>query len=217
VLLDFIQSQGRISINDVVIAGVIMIFALMFHNVLQAWVAMKLGDRTPANSGSLSFDPQRQLNGMGTGLLLILGLGWPNMVPINGRNYKGKGRGEAWAWYAGPLAYLIIAFVCIFITVLCFKLNAIAVGNSFRYTAGIAMFHAVINLFPVYPLDGAKAALAWGNRDVRKLVQQIYGFGLLGFIAVFFILGSLGIINAIQAPFFAIFAGISEAVLGIFF
>ncbi len=214
-LLDFLQSGGRISINDVVIAGVIMIFALMFHNVLQAWVAMKLGDRTPANSGSLSFDPQRQLNAMGTGLLLVLGLGWPNQVPINGRNYKGKR--EALAWYAGPLAYLIVAFVCIFIAVLCTKLNAVSVSRSFVYTAGIAIFHAVINLFPVYPLDGAKAALAWGNRDVRKLVEQIYGFGFMGFIVVFFIIGSLGIINAIERPFFAIFYQISEAVLGIFF
>lgn len=216
-LLDFLQSGGRISINDVVIAGVIMIFALMFHNVLQAWVAMKLGDRTPANSGYLSFDPQQQLNGMGVGLLVVLGLGWPNMININGRNYKGKGRGEALAWYAGPLAYLIVAFVCIFIAVLCSKLNAVAVSRSFWYTASIAIFHAVINLFPVYPLDGAKAALAWGNREVRKLVQQIYGFGLIGFIAVFFILGSLGVITAIERPIFAIFGGISEAILGIFF
>lgn len=204
-----------VTINDAVIAGVIMVFALMFHNVLQAWIAMKLGDRTPANSGSLSFDPQRQLNAMGTGLLLVLGLGWPNMVPINSRNYKGKGKGEALAWYAGPLAYLIIAFVCIFISVLCSKLNADAVSRSFWYVASIAIFHAVINLFPVYPLDGAKAALAWGNRDVRKVIQQIYGFGIMGFMVIFFLLG--GIMRAIEAPFFTLFFSVSEAILGIFF
>lgn len=208
-------SSGRVTINDIVIAGVIMVFALMFHNVLQAWVAMRLGDRTPANSGFLSFDPQRQLNAMGVGLMFIFGLGWPNMVNINGRNYKGKR--EAIAWYAGPVAYLIIAFLCMFISVLCIYLGAIPVARSFQLACGYAISHAVINLFPVYPLDGAKAALAWGNREVRQLVQQIYGYGFMGFFVIFMVLSYTGILGAIQAPFFMLFRGVSQAILGVFF
>ena len=214
-LLQFLQSQGRMSINDLVIGVVIMIFALMFHNVLQAWVAKRLGDHSPAHLGYLSFDPQRHLNAMGVGLMVVLGLGWPNMVPINGRNYKGKR--EAIAWYAGPVAYLIVAFVCIFIAVLARYLNAFPVSGSFQFAATYAVYHAVINLFPVYPLDGAKAALAWGNRDVRRLVEQIYGYGFIGFIVIFYLLSFTGILGGISGFFTGLFWQISQGVLGIFF
>ena len=55
--------------------------------------------------------------------------------------------------------------------------------------------------FPVFPLDGAKAVLAWGDPSLRRLVQQIQGFGPFGFIIFFFILSTLGVTGALQQFF----------------
>ena len=59
----------------------------------------------------------------------------------------------------------------------------------------------MINLFPVFPLDGAKAALAWGSAEVRRFIQQIASYGIIGFIVVFLLLSYTGILGALQGLF----------------
>ena len=44
-------------------------------------------------------------------LLFVLGFGWPRRVPVNSRNYRGRGRQEAIVWYSGPASYLLVGFV----------------------------------------------------------------------------------------------------------
>ena len=199
-----------------VISAIVMIIALIFHNVLQSWVASKLGDQNPRFSGFMRFDPQQQLEPIGVLFLFLLGFGWPKMISTNSRNYRGRGRQEALVWYAGPLAYLVIAFL----SVLTGTLILAAGGNAQLYQAFLvagsyAVLHAVINLFPVYPLDGAKAALAWGNADVRRLVQQVASWGLIGFIVIFFVLSYSGILGRLQFFFLSIFRSIIGMIPGL--
>ena len=73
----------------------------------------------------------------------------------------------------------------------------------------------MINLFPVYPLDGAKAALAWGNADVRRLVQQVASWGLIGFIVVFMVLSYTGIIGRLQGFFLGVFQSVIGLIPGL--
>jgi len=177
-------------LNDpttLVVSAIVMVFALMFHNVFQTWVAARLGDMRPRLAGFGQFEPQRQLEPMGVVLLFLLGFGWPRMVPIEGRNYGGRGRREALAWYAGPLAYLIVGFACVLAGSVFLAAGSPELYRSFLVAASYAVLHAVINLFPVFPLDGAMAALAWGNRSVRSFIQQIRQFGILGFLQGFFL------------------------------
>lgn len=213
-LLNYLQ--GFYSPTDLVIVSIVMIFALMVHNVTQAWVASKYGDASPRFAGFLNLDPQQHLEPMGVALLFILGFGWPKQVPVNSRNYSGRGRSEALVWYSGPLAYLAVAFACVVIGFVFATLGSPPLFRSFGLAASVAILHAVINLFPVFPLDGAKAALAWGNADVRRLVQQIASFGLLGFIIVFMLLGALGITSGLQRFFFNLFVNIVASIAGLF-
>lgn len=190
--------QGGYNTTDLIIVGIVMIFALVFHNVTQAWVASRYGDANPRFAGFMSFDFQRQLEPMGVLFLFLLGFGWPRQIPTNSRNYRGRGKQEAWVWYSGPLAYLIVAFVATLAAAIFAAVGSPILARSFIFASGTAILHAVINLFPVFPLDGAKAALAWGNPDVRRFVQQIASFGILGFILVFFVLGALGVTGTLQ-------------------
>ncbi|MEM6428197.1 MAG: site-2 protease family protein [Deinococcota bacterium] len=211
-ILDYLR--GRYSPSDVVIVAIIMIFALMFHNVVQAWVAAKLGDASPKFSGYLNFDPPQHLEPIGVVLLFIFGLGWPKQVPVNSRNYPGRGRKEALVWYSGPAAYLLVAFVCVLLAVIVLGFNSPQLANSFIAASSVAIYHAVLNLIPVYPLDGAKAAIAWGNADVRRLVRQVASYGFIGFIVVFMLLSYTGIIRALEAFFFNLLVRIVGFLVG---
>src|SRR5690606_29735157 len=70
------------------------------------------------------------------------------------------------------------------------SMQSIELFVAFRAAASFAVLHAVINVFPLLPLDGGRAALPWGNPDVRRFVMQIAQFGSLG-LMVFFLLLSI--------------------------
>lgn len=194
--------------TTLVISAIVMVFALMFHNVFQTYVARRLGDARPKLAGFDKFEPQTHLEPLGIGLLLLLGFGWPKQVPISSRNYPGRGRAEAWAWYAGPGAYLIVGFASVLIGSIFLASGSPELYRAFVVAASYAVLHAVINLFPVFPLDGAMAALAWGDMSVRNFVRRLQGYGLLGFLVVFLVLSYTGVIGALQGFFLTIFQSI---------
>ena len=199
-----------------VIASIVMLMALIFHNIAQAWMASRFGDATPRYQGFMAFDPKTHLEPLGVLFLFILGFGWTRQVPVNSRNYGGKGRQEALVWYTGPLAYLLVATVAYVVAFTFLRLESPLLASAFAVTGDVAILHAVINLFPVYPLDGARAALAWGNRNVRQLVQQIAQFGVLGFIRVFMVLSFTGVTGAIMGFFRGLIIGGLSAIFGLF-
>ncbi len=199
-ILDYLL-RGTYSANDLIIVAIVMIFAFVFHNYFQAWIASRYGDSSPRFAGFLSFDLQQHLEPIGVVFLFLLGFGWPKAIPTNSRNYKGRGQQEAIVWYSGPVAYLIVAFAATLLAAIIAALGSTILARSFILASSTAIIHAVINLFPVFPLDGAKAALAWGNADVRRVVQQIASYGFIGFIVIFLLLSYTGILGGLQALF----------------
>ena len=198
-----------------VIAGIVMIAALMIHNIVQTWVASRFGDNSARFSGFMGFEPQQHLEPFGVIFLFLLGFGWPKAIPVQSRNYRDRGRSESIVWYSGPAAYLGIAFLSYLAAVVFLRLGGPDVGRGFAVAGDLAILHAVINLFPVYPLDGARAALAWGNRDVRQLVQKIADFGILGFIVIFMLLSFTGITGAIMGFFRSVIFSILDLIPGL--
>lgn len=207
--------QGFYDTTDLIIVAIVMIFALVFHNVVQTWVASRYGDASPRFSGFNSFDPQQHLEPFGVMLLFILGFGWPKAVPVNSRNFGGRGRKEAIVWYSGPAAYLLIALGSVIVAIIFAALSSPALARSFQLAAIVAIRHAVINLFPVFPLDGARAALAWGNMDVRRFIQQIASYGPIGFIVVFMVLSYTGVLRVLENFFFRIIITIISLIPGL--
>jgi Zn-dependent protease len=198
-----------------IISALVMVFALIFHNVTQSFVAARLGDSSPRFSGFMAFEPQRHLDPFGVLFLFLLGFGWPNAVPVNSRNYRGRGRQEAWVWLSGIGAYLLVAFVSLAIAVGFASARQAHMYQAFSVAASYAILHAVVNIFPVLPLDMAHAALAWGNPDVRRVIQQIASFGVLGFMVFFFVLSLLGVIGGLVHIFFQLFQSIILTITGL--
>lgn len=206
--------KGPDFITMFLIVGIVMIIALIFHNVFQVWVAKKLGDPSPQNLGYGKFDPQVHLEPIGVILLLVFGLGWPKQILLNNRNLKGKK--EALVWYSGPLAYLIVAFLATAASLIFFKLGKTTLQNSFALASTYAIMHAVINILPVYPLDGAKAALVWGNNDVRRVIRQVESWGLIGFMGAVMLLQFSGLTSMLTRFFNTIIFKILSPLLNLF-
>lgn len=202
-------------LTTIVIAFIVMVMALIFHNMVQAWVANRLGDPSPRLAGFLAFDPGRQLDPIGVGFLLLLGFGWPRTVPVNSRNYPRRGRTEAWVWLSGIGAYLVVSFLSFLVAAVFSSLGSPALVAAFQMAASVAMLHAVINIFPVLPLDGGRAALASGNADVRRFIMQIAQFGVLGFMVFFLVLSMTGVIGAIMGFFARLFFRLIRLIPGL--
>jgi Zn-dependent protease len=198
-----------------VISSIVLIMALIFHNMAQSWVASRYGDNSARLSGYMSFDPQQQLEPFGVLFLFLLGFGWPRAIPVNGRNLRGRGRQEAIVWYSGPATYLAVAAACYLLTLIFVRVGSLELARAFRVAGDFAILHAVINLFPVFPLDGARAALAWGGPGVRRVISQIASYGVLGFIVVFFVLSATGITGAIMGFFRGLILGLLRLIPGL--
>ena len=185
------------NLTVLVIASIVMIAALIFHNIFQTFIAARLGDHSPRLAGFGAFEPTRHLAGFGVLLLMVLGFGWPRQIPVNSRNYRR--RQEALVWYAGPVAYLIVAFFSYVIALLLFRYGGGDAALGFTAAGQVAILHATINLFPVLPLDGGHGALALGNASVRRFIMQVAGFGTLGFIVLFLLLSLSGVLGRLMS------------------
>lgn len=178
------------------ICAIIMIMALIIHNIVQAYVASRLGDNSARFAGFMRFEPQQHLDPFGVIMLFIFGFGWSRMIPTNSRNYRGRGRQEVWVWYAGPITFFVIGFICYLAAVIAYKAGQTQLGQAFEASGGYSVLHAALHLFPVYPLDGAKAAMIWGNNDLRRLIQQLASFPY-SFLLIFLVLSLLGVTDAV--------------------
>ena len=113
----FIQLLGQ---NPLVylIALAAILFALVLHNITQAFVAQSFGDSTARQRGFTSTEPQRHLNSFSLVYAALLGFGIPNQIPVMTRNIRGRGGPEALVWLAGPLGMIAFAFVLLVVSAL---------------------------------------------------------------------------------------------------
>ncbi len=170
-------------------------FGLVVHNLVQAWLADRYGDTLPRRMGFLTVDAKTHLDPLGVLFLVLFGFGWPKSVPfrLNGK----KGLIVA---LAGPLGFLLAGFVYLLLAAILprsYGLSQIAFG--LQVAAATMVIEAAVFLFPVPPLDGARAVYAAGSYESRRMMDRLASYGPLGFIAIFLILSYTGVLGAIQA------------------
>ncbi|GAA6755841.1 membrane protein [Thermus sp. 2.9] len=171
-----------------VLAFLLGALGLMLHNLFQAWLAHRYGEVAPRRYGFLSLDPRVHLEPLGLVLLVLLGFGWPRFVPTGLPGRKG-----AWVALMGPLGFFVAAFLYGLLA----RFLPYPFGEGFMVGEQLMLLHAAIYLFPVPPLDGAKALYAVGGPEARRFLDQLAGYGPLGFILVFLVLSYTGVTGAV--------------------
>ncbi len=105
-------------ILDPVIFIVLLIMAVILHEVSHGLVARRLGDRTAADAGRLTLNPIPHIDPFGSVLLpAMLALsgapvfGWAKPVPVNPRVFSRPTEGMALTALAGPVSNLVLALI----------------------------------------------------------------------------------------------------------
>jgi len=166
------------------VAFALAALGLVLHNLFQAYLADRYGETAPRRYGFLSLDLRVHLEPLGLVLLLLLGFGWPRFVPTNLPGRKG-----AMVALMGPLGFFFAAFLYGLLA----RFLPYPFGEGLLVAQRLMLLHAAIYLFPVPPLDGAKALYAAGGLEARRFLDQIAALGPLGFILIFLVLSFAGV------------------------
>jgi Zn-dependent protease len=166
------------------VAFALAALGLVLHNLFQAYLADRYGETAPRRYGFLSLDLRVHLEPLGLVLLLLLGFGWPRFVPSNLPGRKG-----AMVALMGPLGFFFAAFLYGLLA----RFLPYPFGEGLLVAQRLMLLHAAIYLFPVPPLDGAKALYAVGGLEARRFLDQIAALGPLGFILIFLVLSYAGV------------------------
>lgn len=145
-----------------VIPGILI--GLTIHEYAHAFVADRLGDKTPKFQGRLTLNPLVHIDIVGFIMILLVGFGWAKPVETNPSAYRNGYKDDLKVSIAGPMANLIVAFIFTFITVFFYKFT---IGNNLiLYTivniiikmllqvVSINCMLFVFNLIPIPGLDG---------------------------------------------------------------
>ena len=174
------------------VAFALAALGLVLHNLFQAYLADRYGETAPRRYGFLSLDLRVHLEPLGLVLLLLLGFGWPRFVPTNLPGRKG-----AMVALMGPLGFFFAAFLYGLLA----RFLPYPFGEGLLVAQRLMLLHAAIYLFPVPPLDGAKALYAVGGFEARRFLDQIAALGPLGFILIFLVLSFAGVTASVVQGF----------------
>lgn len=162
--------------------------AIVLHEVSHGWVAYLLGDPTAKNAGRLSLNPIKHIDPVGTLLLpaiLLLAsggraaFGYAKPVPVNPRYFGNHRNGMFLVGIAGPTTNLILAFLS-GMGVRLVGANGVA-GYILFYFALVNLTLLFFNLIPIPPLDGSRVIpLFLSDRGLRTYYEvERYGFVIL--------------------------------------
>jgi Zn-dependent protease len=178
----------------------------VLHNVAQALIASQVGDGTAKLRGFASTEPQVHMDAFSLIWLAIFGFGIPRTIPL--RMYGKKGQ-EAFVWLSGPLFMLIWAFVLLLVGTALTRFGGEAVtslASGLYLGAGQSISLAVVFLFPIPPLDGARALAAVGTPEIRRSLanlEQWMSRTPFSFFLIFLVLSFTGILGFVTRPIVA--------------
>jgi Zn-dependent protease len=179
---------STIKILQIVLRIPAILVAFTFHEYAHAWVADKLGDKTPKFQGRLTLNPLVHIDIIGFVMILIANFGWAKPVQTNPSSYKNYYRDDLKVSIAGPIANLLVAIVFALITGLALKLIG-AVGGALTLVNIILMILDNIiyinimlfffNMLPIPGMDGFHVFRDLFPSKFHRFEEKIYRYQML--------------------------------------
>ncbi|MCW6094340.1 site-2 protease family protein [Clostridium sporogenes] len=166
-----------------------ILVGLTVHEFAHAYVADKLGDKTPKFQGRLTLNPFSHIDIIGFVMILLIGFGWAKPVQINPSALKRGYKDEIKVSVAGVTANVITAFLFALLTAFLLKLNLVnfgditslggIVGLILNYIVRINCMLAIFNLMPIPGLDGFDILRDLWPKTFYKISDVIYRYQMI--------------------------------------
>ncbi|MBV1776544.1 site-2 protease family protein [Burkholderiaceae bacterium DAT-1] len=208
------------AIEKLLILALPIIFAITMQQAVQAYVANYFGDRTPAMSGRLTFNPAKHIDIVGTlvvpAICIMLGgilFGWAKPVPIDFRNLRNPKKSIIWIEAAGPLACLAMAILW----TLMLKASTYMGGNAYQVPLSLMseagmqvnVVLMVLNLIPIPPLAGGRILIAWLPTHLALKLAKLEPWGMILVV----VLMMLHILQIVMVPIIIVLLTLLKALV----
>lgn len=179
-----------------------ILVGLTFHEYAHAYVADRLGDKTPRFQGRLTLNPLVHIDPIGFLMILIVGFGWAKPVQVNPSAFKKYYKDDLKVSLAGPVANLIVALVSALLLNIFFKFMGGNNGYSsiqwiismmLGLSVSINCTLFVLNLIPIPGFDGFHILRDLFPKFFYNFAEQVYKYQFIIMI-VFLVTPLAGII-----------------------
>ena len=176
------------NIISILIIAVIVMSAIIFHEVAHGWVANQCGDPTAKEQGRLSLNPLKHIDPIGTvlipGVLIYLRFigvqtfvfGWAKPVPVNFLRLRRPKTDMIWVGMAGPFVNVVMAIsFSLLIHIPMFE----KYGDVTALAVFVNLLLAVFNMIPIPPLDGSRLVMGLLPAALGRIYGQLERYGIL--------------------------------------
>ncbi len=177
-------------LDVILLITIVVVPAIVLHEVAHGLSAYWLGDPTAKNQGRLTINPIKHIDPVGSiivpgalflahyfGLTRSLMLfGWAKPVPVNFRNLRPQRLGMALVAIAGPLTNIILAFIFSRLYIWPALSNA---TNVCAWGVMLNLTLAVFNMVPIPPLDGSRVVTSLLPGQLAYYYSRLEPFGII--------------------------------------
>lgn len=163
----------------------VVLMSLTIHEYSHGYIAHIFGDDTAKSRGRLSFNPLRHLDPLGVLCFYFVGFGWAKPVPVDWRNFQNPRKDMMIVSAAGPLSNLALAVVCGFVLRVISPEQSFYLFAFFCFAVYINVALAIINLIPVFPLDGSSIVKGLVPQHVAARLTSLDRYGAFFLLGIF--------------------------------
>jgi len=190
-----------------------VIGSIVLHELAHGWTAIRLGDRTPIETGHMTWNPLVHLGTFSMIVFVLFGIAWGAM-PVDPSRVRGR-YGDVLVTLAGPLMNVCLAALAIVLGGLWEAMaEGMGVGRPLRGNAAdfffiaamLNIFLAIFNLLPIVPLDGGRIVSRFSRAYAELAGNEQGQWLMLGVFLLFFWFGA--------DPIFALARAIAQSGIG---